>query len=220
MDFGKAFSFTFQDEEWLKKLAIIGLVALIPFVGWLVLYGWGMQIALKVIRREQEPIQLPRLEFGNQLSLGFKAFLVQLVYAIPLFVLMLPIIIVSIVGESSGMDADTLGIIMPITGCLCGGLAFLYALAMSFMLPMAIGRFLDQGSVGAGLKFGEVFKLVKAALVPDLLAVLGSALGSMIGSLGTAGCGVGVLLTMPYSLAITGHLYGQAYNQAVANKAL
>ena len=220
MDFGKAFSFAFKDEEWFKKAAIIGLVALIPFVGWFVLYGWGMQIALKVIRREPEPLQLPRLEFGNQLSLGFKAFLVQLVYGIPMFILMLPINIVGMVGESSSMNSDTLGIVMGIAGCLCGGLAFLYAVVLSFMLPMAMGRFLDLGSVGAGLKFGEVFKLVKAALVPDLLAILGSGLGSMIGSLGTIACGVGVLLTMPYSLAITGHLYGQAYNQAVVNKML
>jgi len=219
MEFGKAFSFVFQDEEWLKKAAIMGLVALIPFVGWFVLYGWGMQIALKVIRREPDPLQLPRLEFGNQLSLGFKAFLVQIVYSIPMIIFMLPISIVSVVGESSSMDADTLGIVLGVTGCLCGGLALIYAIVMSFMLPMATGRFLDHGTVGAGLKFAEVFKLVKAAPVPDLLAILGSALASMIGSLGTIGCGVGVLLTMPYAVAISGHLYAQAYNQALIGKA-
>jgi uncharacterized membrane protein len=40
MDFGRAFSFVFEDPDWLKKVAIAGLVMLIPVIGQLVVLGW------------------------------------------------------------------------------------------------------------------------------------------------------------------------------------
>lgn len=39
MDFSLPFSFPFQDQNWFKKLAIPGLIMLIPIVGWLYVLG-------------------------------------------------------------------------------------------------------------------------------------------------------------------------------------
>lgn len=214
MDFAKSFSFVFNDADWIKKVALVGLVSLIPVVGMFVLYGWSLQIAKKVIRRHEEPLILPELDFGTQLALGFKYFVLTLVYALPMFVIMIPMFVVVAGADASGMDSDTLSTTTGIISCLCGGVAFLYALVMSLALPQATGLFLENESIGDGLKIGRVLQLVKAGLVPTILAVLGAWIASMIGGLGTIACIVGVIITMTYAYAVMMHLYAQAYNQS------
>ena len=51
MDFGKAFTYVFEDEEWIKKILIGALLSLIPFVGWWFVGGWGLEITKNVIRK-------------------------------------------------------------------------------------------------------------------------------------------------------------------------
>jgi len=82
MDFGYAFGYAFKDPDWFKKLAIMGLVTLIPVLGQFVLIGWMMALMRRVINR-QEPALLPDLDFSAQLSDGFKAFVVGIVYQAP-----------------------------------------------------------------------------------------------------------------------------------------
>ncbi len=42
MDFGLPFSFAFQDQNWFKKLAIAGLITLIPIMGWILSIRLGI----------------------------------------------------------------------------------------------------------------------------------------------------------------------------------
>jgi hypothetical protein len=44
MEFGKAFSFPFEDQDWVKKLGIAGLLMIIPIIGWLAVAGWGIEM--------------------------------------------------------------------------------------------------------------------------------------------------------------------------------
>ncbi len=45
MDFAKAFSFVFDDPDWVQKIVIGGLVSLIPVIGWLLGLGYMVAIA-------------------------------------------------------------------------------------------------------------------------------------------------------------------------------
>jgi len=212
MEFGLPFSFPFKDPDWFKKLIIMGLVTLIPVVGQIVLIGWSLQVARKVINNDPSP--LPGLEFGAQLGLGFKAFVVSLVYSIPLIILTLPIYVFPLIAANSNSDAMTYisyGIY-----CICGGLSLLYAILMAFMNMAAQGRIAATDSLGSAFKIGEIFGLVRAAPVAYLLAIVGFIIASIISSLGSIACGVGVLLTVPYGQAIIGHFLGQAYKQSMA----
>jgi hypothetical protein len=55
MNFGKAFTFVFDDPEWLRKVAINALIGLIPIVGQLYLLGWGLEVARRVAMRTHDP---------------------------------------------------------------------------------------------------------------------------------------------------------------------
>jgi hypothetical protein len=56
MEFGRAFSYTQQDPEWLKKVGIAAALMIIPFVGWLAVLGWGLEITRRVINNDPETL--------------------------------------------------------------------------------------------------------------------------------------------------------------------
>ena len=217
MKFGDAFTFVFQDLDWFKKIIIPGLVGLlIPVIGQMVLLGWALKVTLNVIRNNPNP--LPAMDFGGDLGRGFKAWVVGLVYGIPMFIFYLPILILSIIAGEGG--DQTMAIVVAIAGACFGFLMLLYGIVMGLMLPAAYARVAAEDTIGAGLAFGEVFGMVKKNLVTYLLILVGTVAASFIGSLGSIACVVGIFVTMPYSFAIMGHLYGQGYLEAKALKSL
>lgn len=217
MDFGKAFTFPFQDPDWVKKMIIPALVMLIPIVGQIVVLGWALDITRRVIR--QDPTPLPEFDFGKNLSDGFKGFIISLVYAIPAIILSLPPAIVSMLvssGDTTSTDAYGAGI--AIVSVCCYGLLFLYGLALSVILPAAYGHYVATENLSSAFRFREVFGLVRAAPGAYLFVLLGVLLAGIIGGLGTILCFIGVVATYTYAMAVEGHLYGQAYNEATANR--
>ena len=215
MDFGLAFSYVFKDPEWVKKVALAALVSLIPIVGQFFLIGWAAEITHRVM--VNDPTPLPNIEFSPFLVRGLKIFVVYLVYSIPMILFYLPIMIIALATQNAanGDTMQTVGIIVALVSICFGGLMMIYGVILGFLLPAAVGNFLAKGeSIGAGLRFGEVFGLVKAAPVPYLLVLLGALIGGVIAPLGSIACGIGALLTATYSACISSHLTGQAYKQA------
>ena len=214
MEFMKAFTFPFSDEHWIKKIVILSLVSLIPFIGQLVLLGWSLQISRKIIKNEF--VSLPDLNFGEQLSLGFKGFVIALVFSLPIILFTIPMSAVGPLGAAFEFDEQTLTMMIMLVSICCGGLQLIYSVALAFLLPAAFGNFLDKGTLSAGFRFGEVFNVVKAAPVAYLLVVLGSILASFIAGLGVIACIIGAILTFTYSQVVIAHLTGQAYREAQA----
>ena len=211
MKFGDAFTYVFQDPDWFKKIIIPALVGLlVPIVGQMVLLGWALKATLNVIRNNPNP--LPDMDFGGDLGRGFKAWVVGLVYAIPMFIFYLPIMIFSIVAGESG--EQSMAVIVAIAGACFGFLMLLYSIFMNLMLPAAYARVAVEDTIGAGLAFKEVFKMVKNNIVTYLLILVGTIAAGFISSLGSIACVIGIFLTVPYGMAIMGHLYGQGYLEA------
>ena len=86
MDIGKAFSYVFEDEQWISKVLLGGVILLIPIVGWIAVSGYMVKIAQNVAQGNPRP--LPQWgEFGDHFMRGLYAFVIGLVYLIPVFVL-------------------------------------------------------------------------------------------------------------------------------------
>lgn len=212
MKFGDAFTYVFQDPDWFKKMIIPGLIGLLlPIIGQMVLLGWSLKVTLNVIRNDPSP--LPEMDFGEDLSRGFKAWVVALVYAIPMIVLYIPILIVAILS-GNGNDSNSMMAIVAIASTCFGLLMMLYGIIMTLVLPAAYARVAVDDSIGSGLAFGEVIGMVRKNIMPYLLVFVGSIAAGFISSLGSIACFIGIFLTVPYSMAILGHLYGQAYMEA------
>ena len=218
MDINRSISFIFNDQEWLKKLAIAGLVALIPIVGIFVLMGWGLEITRKVVKGEAET--LPNIEFGEMMGSGFKLFVVQILYSLPVLLLLgcgLSIMLATSMGAATNEEM--------LNQIMAGSGAVVYLCTICLVIPLSIfvglcgkaayGILADTGEIGAALKFGTVFGIVKKGLGKYIIALLVVALASSILSpIGTLLCGVGALFTSAFIIAFDAHLTGQIYHFA------
>lgn len=211
MDFGRAFTYVFDDPDWLKKIGIVALVSLIPIIGQLIVIGWALRNARSVIAGNPNPLN--ELDFGQDLGLGFQAFVIAFVYAIPIIIISLPM--VGIDAALSGQANNDAAAVVLFLASLCFGLfAFVYGILLAFVLPAAFGNFVAKGELSAGLRFREVWDLVRSNPGAYLVVVGGTIVAGLIAPLGSIACIIGVVLTYTYSMAVQGHFYGQAYRTA------
>lgn len=207
MNFSLGFGFIFQDKEWFKKLILPGLVLLIPIVGWMITLGWALRVTKNVISGVEEP--LPDLDFGGDIIRGFFAFLISFIYSLPVSALS------TITGwfgnwNISGNSASYT--LVGVFTALIGLAAFILGLVTSFITLPAIANYIAYDDFGAAFRLGEVFGLIKTNFGGWLIVALGSLLAvGLIAPLGAIACIIGLVVTIPYSFAVMGHLMGQAY---------
>lgn len=208
MNFGKAFSFVFDDPDWLKKIAIAGLVLLIPIIGEIVVLGWALNISKRVMN--QDPIVLPDINFGDDLARGFMGFVIGFVYSLPIT------LISSFLGIMDGIvsaNVDSNGILAVLTmvySCF-GLLSFIYGVLIALVIPAAYSLYLAEGTLGAAFNLSKIFGMLKVNIGAYILVFLGTLVAGLIVPFGFIACVIGVIFTAAYSQAVMGHFYGQAY---------
>lgn len=214
MDFALAFSFPFQDEEWIKKIAI-GAVLCLTVIGIIPVFGWSLMVTKRVITGET-PTLPDWSDFGGMLALAIKGIVVGLVFSLPILIVVVPVLIATpLIG-----DDETLQTILVVISFCVSCVAALYLILLAFAVPAAYGRLAATDSIGAALNVGKLIAMLRAAPSAYLIAVLGLIVAGFVSSLGLVLCAVGVFATIAYALAIEGHLYGQAYKQAAAQGAV
>ena len=211
MEFGKAFTFAFEDPEWMKKLGIAGLLLIIPIVGWLAVAGWGIELTKRVIARDPQPLP-DWSNFGDYLMKGLMVWVIGFVYSLPL-------ILISgcqqgVILALQNQDDDTLATAVTVLSVCFSCVTFVYSIFLGFMLPAAYGKYAATGQLGAAFRFGEVFRMVRSAPSAYLMVLLGSLVAGIVGVLGVIACVIGLLFTYAYAMVIQAHLWGQAYNVA------
>jgi len=211
MNFGRAFSFVFEDKDWFRKIAIIGLVGLIPIIGQMIVFGWGLKISKQVMNRESEV--LPELDFTGDLIRGFMGFVITFVYFLPIFLISA---FFSIIGSGLSFTGNDSAISTGFSvASLCFSLfSLLYGLAAGIVYPAAITRYLEKDHLSDAFDFSAVFKMVQLHLGNYFIVLVGTFVASLVGSLGVIACVIGVILTYTYSFAVIGHFYGQAHREA------
>lgn len=211
MNFGLAFSYVFNDEEWFKKIALTALCGLIPVIGPFIVAGWGLKATKNVIDGNEEHA-LPSLEFGPDLGRGFMAALIILIYMVPVGII--AGIASGFFGIGSNQDEVLMIILFVVGGCV-GLFGLLLAVVIAFLGVVAVANYVAKGNFKAAFNFKENFGMLKKSFVSWLLVVLGQILAmSIIAPLGGIACGIGALLTSVYGTAIYSHLLGQGYNQS------
>ena len=205
MNFGKAFTYVFDDPRWLEKIIIPILYNLIPVVGWMVLMGYVMRTTRNVAEGVEFP--LPICDFGDDLALGFKLFVVNLAYAVIPMLLGLLVLPLSFAIENSSNTP-----VVPIIGViLISILIFLYALVWGVFSPIIQAHVSVKNSISAGFEIKTIFGMLTKNFGAWLLVFAGYILASIIAPLGSIAFFVGVFLTSMYSQLMTAHLAGQAY---------
>lgn len=209
MDIGKAFSYVFDDEQWLTSILIAGLLALIPILGWFTLLGYMLEAARNVAMGSPRP--LPKWDnFGEKVSLGFSAFLITLVWSLPAVIVSMLFACIPILGAAGGDEAAAAAAIG--TFLCVFPIVLILALVLQPLMLAAMARYLQTGSLGAAFQVGEIVGMVRADLGGWVVLWLLYLLCGIVGSLGSIVV-IGFIFTLPYGQAVFGHLLGQKLQQ-------
>jgi hypothetical protein len=213
MDIGKAFSFVFEDEKWVSKVLLGGLLMIIPIVNFVAI-GYMLKVAQNIAQGNPRP--LPEWgEFGDHFMRGLYGIVIQIVYQLPTLILYgVFFCVILAAGGAAGNErnSDGAGAIGVLSLCLLP-LIFILALAGAFLAYVACGRYVATNTLSEAFKFSDVIASARGNLGAWIMLLLVVILAGFVGSLGVIACGIGVLFTSFYAQCVIGHALGQTVLQ-------
>jgi hypothetical protein len=157
-DIGKAFSLPFKDPSWASKFVIAALFMLLCLlgIGIPVIVGYLIQVTQRVIRHE-EPALPEWSDIGVKFVLGFKYCVVYLIYLIPVFLLVIPVIGLAV--ATSTTDApEMVGVLSIIYIFGFTLLVIPYSLLLTAIFPIVAYRFALREKISDAIDLGKIFK--------------------------------------------------------------
>lgn len=214
MDIGSAFTYMFDDEDWIKKIAIGGGITLaglilLPILIGLALFlpvGGYMLQTLKNVR-DGRPTPLPEwTDFGSLFSKGLMIFVIGLVYNLPALLVSCGAGGLNMVAPQ--LDSDAAQALVIAAACL-SCLQVILSLLGAALLPAALIRYAQYDTLGSAFQFGEIFRFISNNIGDYVIVVLLSWVASLIAMFGVILCLIGVIFTGFWSILVTANLYGQ-----------
>jgi hypothetical protein len=222
MDFGRAFLFMFEDEEWLKKLGIgtlLGLLMLVlipTIILWVFPFIALLGYTIVVLRNVMDGVERPLPEWADWsefFSLGFKVFAATFVWALPMILLTIPLAIGSALMDQS-RGAEGIGIAIVVCGSC---LVLLWGLFVALLMPAIYVRIAATRRFVSAFEFGPLFAFTRENLgnviIALLLLIVVGLIASVVAMLGVIALFVGLLITIPFATLwqylVQAHLFGQ-----------
>ena len=223
MDFGKAFTYMFQDPNWIAKLGIgtllvlVGIVLSPLFIGFLpllIVTGYSL-VALDNVRLGHEHPLPEWQDWGKFFMLGLKLLVALFIWALPVIIGFVPVLAGSVLtdnGNSSGTG--------PIAALLiiCGScLMILWGLFIALLTPAIYARLAATNRFGAAFELGKIWEFTRDNLGNVIVAIvlvwLAGLIAAIAGTLGFAALCIGALITIPlaslWQYLVQAHLFGQ-----------
>jgi len=195
-----AFAWLARDPEWLTKVLIIGLILLIPIAGAINGIGW-MLATLDRLRAGDEVLAPANLSYIGR---GIRLFVVNLVYGLAILLIAgavyVPALLIA-ASQSQGSANPALVSVAIVLSLLAFSIATLGTLALNFALP-SIVLATDGEGIAGGLRVLAVVRRSRINVSNTLIAGLMLIAAGFVGSLGILLCGIGVLFTSAYALAM------------------
>lgn len=161
MDIVDEIKFPSTNRDWVKKVLIGGILNIVPIVNFLS-SGYNLKVMKNGIEGKSE---MPEWEDWSGLFIrGLIAFIISLVYLIiPIIVLLISVggIIFAVLSAAiSGDMSMAIGAIGGAVGGILIGLVLM--LILGFLIPMALGMYIKEDSIGAAFRFTEVLSRIRS----------------------------------------------------------
>ncbi len=214
MDIGSAFTYMFDDERWVAKIAIGGGlifagILLSPILIGLALFlpisGYMLEVLKNV--RDGQATPLPEwTDWGGLFRKGLTVFLIGLVYNIPALIFSCLSAGINIGMQEADPDmAATLGIAAACLSCV----QVILSLIANALLPAALIRYAEYDTFGSAFQFGEIWSFISSNIGDYIIVILLTWVAGFIAVLGVVLCIIGVLFTGFWSVLVSANLYGQ-----------
>ncbi len=218
MDYAKAITFIFEDDNWIGTLLIGGGVTLLgffffwtligPFLAYALLTGYMMQL-IRDVYKDPDANLPPWENWGAKIADGLKLMVAQFIWELPLFLVMAPFFWVMILATIYP-DSDVLAVfaIGGYFGFLC--LTFLYSVFFMIVQPAMTINLTIHDSFARAFDFAGIFRIIKTHLAEVLIiALLVYGVNYFAGLVGLLMLLIGVVFTSFWVMLVRGHLYGQ-----------
>lgn len=210
MELGRAFTYVFEDKEWVSKLVmtvIMVLVSIIPIFGLLAvcaLLGYVTDIVHNV--RNGHPRPLPKwVDYGNYITRGAYVLLAMVIYNLPMVLIMVLLYTFSnIIGASlfGGLAY------VVIVGCALP-IVFVYTAIAWAMLAVGIIQYSETGDNGVFYHFSKLFRVLQNNISLTLQWIFYSIISNILLSLiGWIPC-IGWIAILALAYPVQGYLIGQ-----------
>lgn len=207
MDIGKAFTFPFDDEDWVKKLIIGAVLLIIPIVNFITI-GYMIRTMRNVAEGRAKP--LPEWDqWGDDFMKGLLVAVAGFIYALPIILVNGITAILGAVAGSANSDGVQGVIALCTTVLSC--LSALWGLVVGVFIPAAVVKYAQEGEFGSFFKFSEILQWIRDNAKNYIIALLVIIVARILASLGVIACGIGILFTMFWATVIMGHILGQVW---------
>jgi hypothetical protein len=211
MDIGRSFTYMFEDQDWIKKILIGGVVNLIPIVNFA-----ATGYFIEAIRNTAEGRELPLPEwddFGGKFMKGLMAGIAGFVYALPLIIVLVVSFLPVVIADSSDSDAvTTAASICPLIGnCLL----FVYMILLMLILPAAMIQYALSEQFGVFFRFGDIIAFIRANIGGYIVALLVALVAGIVAEIvGGIACGIGIFFTLMWAMLVGANLFGNLAREA------
>jgi len=224
IDIGRAAQHPFEDQNWISKFLIGGLINIVPILN---LAGFGYAIDhLKSVSRGQN-IPLPTWDdLGAKFVTGLKLAVVNFILALPMFVIVCVATVLPALGagaSDAGDDAFAVAFLGTSTVLLC--VVGVYGLALALLAPAIYIQLARTDTITACLRLGELWAIANRNLGDYILSIViliaaSIVIGIVVGVLNVIPC-IGQIVTLalgllilPYLQVLSAHLFGQYARQS------
>jgi len=172
--------FPVKDSE-ARKYFLIGCAVvlagfIIPIVPYLLLFGYAAQIARQIFNGES-PRMIKWDDWGKLFQDGAKMFGVRIVYALPVLIIALPMMVAGfampfIADNVNSSEADAVIAIFVLVMLLFGCLLTVLSLPLGLIIPAAEMHAVAKNEFAAGFRFREWWRIFRANLGGFILALV------------------------------------------------
>lgn len=213
MDIGRSFTYMFEDQDWVKKILIGGVVNLIPIVNFA-----ASGYFIEAVKNTAEGRELPLPEWdnlGGKFMKGLIAGIAGFIYALPIMIVVGIIFGLVAVVTGAVSDEDTAATIATACSGIGYCLMFVYMILLLLIFPAATVRYALTGQFGAFFRFGEIWAFIKANIGGYIIALLIAVVAGLIAEIvGGIACGIGILFTLMWAMLVTANLFGNLAREA------
>lgn len=209
-DFGRPFTFVFEDPRWVEKILVGGLFYLAGFliIGWFFLLGYNAKLARNVVAGIDRP--LPDWDdLGGYFSEGLRLVGVALVYIIPFIVLAIGVMVPAAILDS--MDNDVLSSFASLIAAGFSCLMVPLSLLMIVFMPASLLFAALEQRFNAAFEFGRLWPFIRENAGNYALAVVIYLVARFLGGFGVFLLCVGVIFTGFWATLVTTHGFAQVY---------
>jgi len=209
MDVGKSFAFVVNDKDWVKKVAIGGVLLMVPIAN-LMVTGYVLRLLRRVADGEEEI--LPEWDsWGDDFVKGLQVVVASLIYALPALIVSF---LVAAFGALAGRTSSDLEGVIAVFSLCINCLVMLWSLLVGLWMPGAMTNYAVERTFGSMFDLARIWKLISENPGNYLTALVVGFVASLFGMVGVIACLIGVVFTQFYAQLVYMHVLGQFAREA------